>query len=104
MPSHTIRDHKQTKGFPRGSNGALGSEYKIFVGLASPLFAGVEPDSCGELDGEIGGENRWMLAGKRRGHQLQGVGKQKLCVLRLVIDQGQLQIVQVCPTRARSTG
>src|SRR5579859_8083450 len=38
-----------------------------------------------------------MLTGKRRSHQLQGVGKQKLCVLRLGVDQGQLQIVKVCP-------
>src|SRR6266487_2629529 len=38
-----------------------------------------------------------MLAGKRRGHQFHDVGKQKLCVLRLVIGQGDLQIVKVCP-------
>src|SRR2546423_2728773 len=41
-----------------------------------------------------------MLAGKRRSHQLQGVSKQKLCVLRLVVDQGQLQIVKVCPNES----
>jgi hypothetical protein len=36
-----------------------------------------------------------MLIGERWGHQLQGVSKQKLCVLWLVAHQGQLQIVQV---------
>src|SRR5438067_1419096 len=55
MTSYTIRDHKQAKGLLRRSNGALGGEHTIFVGFASPLFAGVESDSCGELDGEIGG-------------------------------------------------
>ncbi len=38
-----------------------------------------------------------MLTGQCRGHQVQGVGKQKLCVLRLVVDQGELQIVKVRP-------
>ena len=38
-----------------------------------------------------------MLADRRRSYQIQGVGKQKLCVLRLIVDQGQLQIVQVRP-------
>src|SRR2546421_9880956 len=41
-----------------------------------------------------------MLAGKRRSHQVQGVGKQELCMLWLVVDQGQLQIVQVRPDEA----
>src|SRR5437764_6280371 len=30
MTSYTIRDHKQTKGLPRSSNGALRSEHTIF--------------------------------------------------------------------------
>src|SRR6266700_2429832 len=62
VPSYTICDHKQAKGLPRGSNRAQGGEHTIFVGFAPPLFARVEPDSCRELDGKIGGEKRRMLA------------------------------------------
>ena len=55
MASYTIRDHKQAKGLLCSNNGALGGEYKIFVGFAPPLFARVEPDSGRELDGGITG-------------------------------------------------
>src|SRR5216684_5777719 len=42
MASYTICDYKQAKGLLCSSNGALGSEHKIFVGFAAPLFARVE--------------------------------------------------------------
>ena len=38
-----------------------------------------------------------ILIGWHGGNQVQGVGKKKLYVLRLVVDQGQLQVMQVRP-------
>jgi len=97
MAPNAICHYKQPEGFLRSSNGPLGSKHKIFVGFAPSPFARVKPDSCRELDREVGGEKRWILTGERWGHQFNGVSKQKLCVLWLVVDQSQLQIVKVRP-------
>jgi hypothetical protein len=72
---------------------ALERKGRVLVGLQLPRPARIKPDADRELERKIGSNGG--VPGNRLAHQGEGMLKQKLRVLRLIVVQGCSHIFEI---------